>query len=439
MIEWGQLGFNDSISHSMCNMTEYHDVSMGVVVTITFLVSVFLFGVCSPGLMFGGKYYRYGCECSWLEVGWTIFPSFILLFLAYFSAWNLYMNNSLKFLRYRAQVMGHQWFWEYSYFVSPATVERAFFQMDSFLSMLILKHLSTLEEISLPIVNPTMVNSDSSNEYFMGGSVNYDSYLPADFNFSGEGEYFSSETSFGRWMFPDKPLFIPLGEKVAITVNTADVMHSWAIPSLGVKMDAVPGRSNTLAVVANYPGIYPGNCSELCGVLHSSMPCSVLVVDLKTWHMIMMDMISKIGVCMEEKSFMIMSDTAMSGTKMEYSTMSNTKLNTDAALTILGEDLEALVQYKNSKLKTDAALAILGEDLETLVQYKNSKLKTDAALANLGDDLDACSEMMETYYSNPCDTASLLEKYEKCTDTLNKAMKFLGKHIITTSEKKSSK
>ncbi len=276
--------------------------------------------------------------------------------------------------------------------------------------------MRTLEEISLPIVNPTIVNSDSSNEYFIGGSVNYDRYLPADFNFSGEGEYFRRETSFGRWIFPDKPLFIPLGEKVAITVNTADVIHRWAIPSLGVKIDAVPGRRNTLAVVANYPGIYPGNCSELCGVLHRSIPCSVLVVDLKTWHIIMIDIIRKIGVCMEEKSFIIMRDTAIRGTKIEYRTMRNTKLNTDAAPTILGEDLEALVEYKNSKLKTDAALA------------------------NLDDDLDACSEMIEIYYSNPRpDTASLLEKYEKCTDTLNKAMKFLGKHIITTREKKSSK
>jgi len=58
------LGFNDRISHSICNITEYHDVRIGVVVTITFLVRVFLFGVCSPGLIFGGKYYRYGCECS---------------------------------------------------------------------------------------------------------------------------------------------------------------------------------------------------------------------------------------------------------------------------------------------------------------------------------------------------------------------------------------
>jgi len=300
--------------------------------------------------------------------------------------------------------------------------------------------LRTLEEISLPIVNPTIVNSDSSNEYFIGGSVNYDRYLPADFNFSGEGEYFRRETSFGRWIFPDKPLFIPLGEKVAITVNTADVIHRWAIPSLGVKIDAVPGRRNTLAVVANYPGIYPGNCSELCGVLHRSIPCSVLVVDLKTWRIIMIDIIRKIGVCMEEKSFIIMRDTAIRGTKIEYRIMRNTKLNTDAAPTILGEDLEALVDYENSKLKIDAALAILGEDPEALVKYKNSKLKTDAALANLDDDLDACSEMIEIYYSNPRpDTASLLEKYEKCTDALHKAMKFLGKHIITTREKKSSK
>lgn len=63
----------------------------------------------------------------------------------------------------------------------------------------------------------------------------------------------------------------------------------------------------------------------------------------------MIDIIRKIGVCMEEKSFIIMRDTAIRGTKIEYRIMRNTKLNTDAAPTILGEDLEALVDYENNK------------------------------------------------------------------------------------------
>jgi heme/copper-type cytochrome/quinol oxidase subunit 2 len=297
VVEWGQLGFNDRISHSICNITEYHDLSIGVVVTITFLVRVFLFGVCSPSLIFGGKHYRYGCECAWLEIGWTIFPSFILLFLAYFSAWNLYINNSLKFLRYRAQVIGHQWFWEYSYFVSPLVVERALFEIDSFLLMLVLKFRRRRGSEVLPRALSLKEFNAPSNEYFWwveyfrGAGVNYDSYLPVDYEFGIKDGYFRRDTSFGRWMFPDKPLFIPLGEKVAITVNTADVIHRWAIPSLGVKIDAVPGRRNTLAVVANYPGIYPGNCSELCGVLHRSIPCSAMVIDLKTWQIIIIELV----------------------------------------------------------------------------------------------------------------------------------------------------
>nr|UJM44289.1 cytochrome c oxidase subunit 2 [Mytilopsis leucophaeata] len=297
MAEWGQLGFNDAISSNMCKIMEYHDITMGVAVAIMFLVSVFLLGVCKPSLFFKGNYYRYGSECSWLEISWTILPSFILLFLAYFSVWNLYISNSLKFLSYRAQVMGHQWFWEYSYFVSPSMMSKFFLKVDSMLSILVGDIYLKSSNSNGFVLNGMFNSIKSEVGDVFGSSISYESYLssPAFNEVVDNNEYYSNENGFGRWSVPDKPLFMPLAEKTAVTINTSDVMHSWAIPSLGLKMDAVPGRSNTLAVVANYPGLYPGNCSELCGVLHSSMPCSVLVLDLTAWEMIMVNMIKNVG------------------------------------------------------------------------------------------------------------------------------------------------
>ena len=82
-----------------------------------------------------------------------------------------------------------------------------------------------------------------------------------------------------RLLSVDNPLVVPAGAVVRVQVTSADVIHNWAVPSFGVKMDAIPGRLNETWFKVDEPGIYYGMCSELCGVRHAYMPIEVHVLD----------------------------------------------------------------------------------------------------------------------------------------------------------------
>jgi cytochrome c oxidase subunit 2 len=84
----------------------------------------------------------------------------------------------------------------------------------------------------------------------------------------------------------DNPVYVPVNKVVEVDTNGADVIHSWAVPQFGVKMDAVPGRINKTWFKATKIGVFYGECSELCGAQHAFMPIEVHVVsdaDYATW------------------------------------------------------------------------------------------------------------------------------------------------------------
>ena len=97
----------------------------------------------------------------------------------------------------------------------------------------------------------------------------FDSYILTD----------SIEGSF-RSLDVDNRVFLPVGMRSIVVVTSADVLHSWAVPSLGVKVDAIPGRLNYLNVMPLSVGVYYGQCSELCGANHSFIPIVVEAVAL---------------------------------------------------------------------------------------------------------------------------------------------------------------
>ncbi len=70
-------------------------------------------------------------------------------------------------------------------------------------------------------------------------------------------------------------LYLPVFEDIRLLITSSDVLHSWAVPALGIKMDACPGRLNQVGLNIGYPGVFYGQCSELCGVYHGFMPISV--------------------------------------------------------------------------------------------------------------------------------------------------------------------
>jgi heme/copper-type cytochrome/quinol oxidase subunit 2 len=86
-----------------------------------------------------------------------------------------------------------------------------------------------------------------------------------------------------RLLEVDKPAVLPINTKIRVLVTAMDVIHSWAIPSLGVKMDAIPGRLNQFYMVVPYYGVYYGQCSELCGTNHGFIPIVVYGVSPKTF------------------------------------------------------------------------------------------------------------------------------------------------------------
>lgn len=146
-----------------------------------------------------------------LESVWTIIPFILLIFIVFPSLASLYMLDRCLFCGLSVHVIGHQWFWSYMY-----------------------KNLR---------------------------SILFDSYMDS-----------SSST---RLLDVDNRLIIPTGIPVRFLVSSADVIHSWTVPSFGVKIDAVPGRINQFCFSSKRRGVFFGQCSEICGANHRFIPIVV--------------------------------------------------------------------------------------------------------------------------------------------------------------------
>nr|AKT93869.1 cytochrome c oxidase subunit 2 [Balamuthia mandrillaris] len=161
-----------------------------------------------------------------LEVIWTVIPTLILIIIAIPSFALLYSMDELLEPSVTVKIIGHQWYWSYEY--------------------------SDLR----PLVG--------------GESIAFDSYMVPD-----------SDLSIGdlRLLKTDCPLILPKETNIRFLITSTDVLHSWAVPSFGIKMDAVPGRLNQTSAFVMECGRYYGQCSELCGVNHAFMPIEICVVE----------------------------------------------------------------------------------------------------------------------------------------------------------------
>lgn len=161
-----------------------------------------------------------------LEIVWTLIPSFILILIAIPSFALLYAVDEILEPLVTVKVIGHQWYWSYEY-------------------------------------------SDLIASDFEG--LNYDSYMVPTTELPPAGL---------RLLEVDNPMVLPIKTQIRLIITSSDVLHSWAVPSLGVKVDAVPGRLNQAAVFIKRTGNFYGQCSELCGVNHAFMPINVKAVNL---------------------------------------------------------------------------------------------------------------------------------------------------------------
>lgn len=156
-------------------------------------------------------------ESQQLELFWTVSPSLILILIGLPSIKLLYILDEVFTPNLTIKTIGHQWYWSYEY-------------------------------------------SDFNN-------IDFDSYLNN-----------SSNPSTLRLLDVDNKISIPLNSQIRNLISAADVLHSWTIPSLGIKADAVPGRLNQVNFLCNSPGLYFGQCSEICGTNHRFIPISMEVI-----------------------------------------------------------------------------------------------------------------------------------------------------------------
>lgn len=222
-----QLGFSDSASPVMEGIVDFHNYVMIYIVfiiTSTFwMLSSILVEYNKHTRVISHKHLTHGTT---IEIIWTITPAIILVLVAFPSFKLIYLMDEVVDPAITLKVIGHQWYWSYEY-------------------------------------------SDYADQD--GTTINFDSYMipTADLEL---GQF--------RLLEVDEKVVVPANTHVRVIITSADVIHSWAVPSLGIKLDAVPGRLNQTGFLANRNGIFYGQCSEICGANHAFMPIVVEAVNL---------------------------------------------------------------------------------------------------------------------------------------------------------------
>jgi cytochrome c oxidase subunit 2 len=222
-----QLSFQEPASPVMEEIINFHNE---VMIYLTF-VMIGVFWIMFESVreyskskkLIGHKFLIHG---TWIEIIWTITPAFILILIAYPSFKLIYLIDEVIDAGITIKVVGHQWYWSYEY-------------------------------------------SDYADQD--GASIEFDSYMIPESDL---------EAGDLRLLEVDNQLVVPTNTHVRVIITSADVIHCWAIPSLGVKLDAIPGRLNQTGFLANREGTFYGQCSEICGANHAFMPIVVKAVNI---------------------------------------------------------------------------------------------------------------------------------------------------------------
>nr|UTE81684.1 cytochrome c oxidase subunit II [Propithecus edwardsi]UTE81697.1 cytochrome c oxidase subunit II [Propithecus edwardsi]UTE81710.1 cytochrome c oxidase subunit II [Propithecus edwardsi] len=212
-----QLGFQDAASPIMEELLYFHDHTLMIVFLISSLVLYIISLMLTTKLMHTST-----MDAQEVETVWTILPAIILILIALPSLRILYMMDEITSPSLTLKTMGHQWYWSYEY--------------------------TDYEDLS------------------------FDSYMTP-----------SSDLKPGelRLLEVDNRVVLPTEMSIRMLTSSEDVLHSWTVPSLGVKTDAIPGRLNQATLMTSRPGIYYGQCSEICGANHSFMPIVLELIPLK--------------------------------------------------------------------------------------------------------------------------------------------------------------
>nr|UYK51689.1 cytochrome c oxidase subunit 2 [Asterias amurensis] len=219
MANWTQLGLQDASSPLMEELIYFHDYTLIILTLITILV---FYGLAS--LIVSSNTNRFFLEGQTLETIWTVIPAVILIFIALPSLQLLYLIDEVNNPFLTIKAIGHQWYWSY--------------------------------------------------EYADYRDLEFDSYMIS-----------TNDLSLGnpRLLEVDNRLTLPAQTPIRVLVTSSDVLHSWTVPSLGIKMDAVPGRLNQVNFFISRCGLFYGQCSEICGANHSFMPIVIESVNFSSF------------------------------------------------------------------------------------------------------------------------------------------------------------
>nr|YP_337814.1 cytochrome c oxidase subunit II [Limnonectes fujianensis]AAY45902.1 cytochrome c oxidase subunit II [Limnonectes fujianensis]QUE27219.1 cytochrome c oxidase subunit II [Limnonectes fujianensis] len=214
-----QLGLQDAISPIMEELLHFHDHALMAALLISMLVLYIITTLMTTQLSNTNT-----IDAQEIEMIWTIMPAVILIVIALPSLRILYLMDEVNTPDMTVKTVGHQWYWSYEY-------------------------------------------SDFANLAFDSYMVPSNDLTPGQF----------------RLLEVDNRMVTPTGTITRIIITAEDVLHSWAMPSLGIKMDAIPGRLNQASFIIGCPGIFYGQCSEICGANHSFMPIVLEALPMKNF------------------------------------------------------------------------------------------------------------------------------------------------------------
>jgi cytochrome c oxidase subunit 2 len=217
-VPW-QLGFQAAVSPSMREIIKFHNFLLVITgVVVVFVLALLLFVVWRFAEKRNPTPSR-TTHNTLLEVFWTTVPIIILVVIAIPSFKLLYFSDRIETADMTLKAIGRQWYWSY--------------------------------------------------EYPDNGNFTFDANMIPTAALKGGQR---------RLMETDNRVVLPVGTTVRLLFTASDVLHSWAVPAFGIKLDAVPGRLNETWVRVEKEGVYYGFCSELCGINHTYMPIAVEVV-----------------------------------------------------------------------------------------------------------------------------------------------------------------
>lgn len=219
MIVWGQLNLQEAATTVIELLNYFHDYIIMILLLILTFVTYLFLYIIRTP-----RLDKYTMDSHVLETVWTVVPMVILLFMAFPSLYLLYLMEDITSPSLTVKVVGHQWYWEYQY----------------------------------------------SNSWF---NYSFDSYMVHD---NADSPLFYS-------LDVDNRLVLPTLANILFLVTSADVLHSWTVPALGIKADACPGRLNYLSTISSFSGVYYGQCREICGSNHSFMPIVVEFVPMNSY------------------------------------------------------------------------------------------------------------------------------------------------------------